>query len=228
MRVSNWMLISIACLCGYAPLANSTGAATSHRFDFETQPKEITWKAETTQPDAKAADWAIVTEATAPSSTRVLTIRRINDPVRNVFNLYWTRDVAFENGTLEVRVRANTGDIDQGGGLIWRARDARNYYIARYNPLERNLRVYVVTDGSRKLLESAEGISIPAGRWWQLRVAHTGNRITAWLDGVKHVQISDNSLTGTGGVGLWAKADAASSFDDLVVKRFRAPPANDE
>ena len=150
MRVSNRMLISIACLCGYAPLANSTGAATSHRFDFETQPKEITWKAETSQPDAKAADWAIVTDATAPSPTRVLTIRRINDRARDVFNLYWTRDVAFENGTLEVRVRANTGNIDQGGGLIWRARDARNYYIARYNPLERNLRVYVVTDGSRQ------------------------------------------------------------------------------
>ena len=225
MRALNRVLISIACLYGYVPFAWS---GPEQRFDFETQPKEITWKAETTQPDAKAADWAIVTDGTAPSPTRVLTIRRINDRARNVFNLYWTRDTAFENGTLEVRVRANSGDIDQGGGLIWRARDARNYYLARYNPLERNLRIYVVTDGSRRQLASAEDISIPADRWWQLRVAHTGNRITAWLDGIKHVQVADDSLIGTGGVGLWAKADAASSFDDLVVKRFRAPPANDE
>ena len=225
MNMSIRMLISIACLCGYAPYAWS---GPEQRFDFETQPKAITWKAETTQPDAKAADWAIVTDATAPSPARVLPIRRINDRARNVFNLYWTRDMAFENGTLEVRVRANSGDIDQGGGLIWRVRDARNYYLARYNPLERNLRVYIVTDGSRRQLASAEDIPIPAGRWWQLRIAHTGSRITAWLDGVKHVQVADDSLSGAGGVGLWAKADAASSFDDLAVKRFRAPPANDE
>jgi len=225
MNVSKRMLISIACLCGYAPC---TWSGSEQRFDFETQPKEITWKAETTQPDAKAADWAIVTDATAPSPTRVLTIRRINDRAHDVFNLYWTRDMTFENGTLEVRVRANTGNIDQGGGLIWHVRDAQNYYLARYNPLERNLRVYIVTDGSRRQLASAENIPILAGRWWQLRIAHTGSRITAWLDGVKHVQVADNSLSGAGGVGFWAKADAASSFDDLVVKRFRVLPANSE
>lgn len=225
MSVSIRKFFSIVGFCGHVPFAWS---GPEQRFDFETQPKEITWKAETTQLDAKAADWAIVTDATAPIPTRVLAIRRINDHARNVFNLYWTRDMAFENGTLEVRVRANSGDIDQGGGLIWRVRDARNYYLARYNPLERNLRVYVVTDGSRRQLASAEDIPILAGRWWQLRIAHTGNRITAWIDGVKHAQVTDDSLIGTGGVGLWAKADAASSFDDLVVKRFRAPPANDE
>lgn len=225
MRASNWMLIPIACLYGYAPLAWS---GPEHRFDFETQPKEITWRAETTQPDTKAADWSIVTDVAASNPNRVLTIRRINDRARSVFNLYWTRDVAFEHGTLEVRVRANSGDIDQGGGLVWRARDARNYYLARYNPLERNLRVYSVTDGVRRQLATAEDIPIPAGGWWQLRIAHTGNRITAWLDGVKYVQLTDESLIGTGGVGLWTKADAASSFDDLVVKRFRSPPINDE
>ncbi len=41
-------------------------------------------------------------------------------------------------------LRAHTGKEDQGGGLIWRRRDANNYYIARYNPLERNFRVYYV------------------------------------------------------------------------------------
>jgi len=122
---------------------------------------------------------------------------------------------------LTVRVRANSGRIDQGGGLIWRVRDARNYYLVRYNPLESNLRVYVVTDGSRRQLASAENISIPTGQWWQLRVAHTGRQITAWLDGVKRLQLSDESLPGPGGVGLWAKADAASSFDDLVIRPFR-------
>jgi prepilin-type processing-associated H-X9-DG protein len=33
--------------------------------------------------------------------------------------------------------------------LIWRAKDARNDYIARYNPLEDNVRVYKVEGGER-------------------------------------------------------------------------------
>lgn len=217
MWESSRLFVSIACLCGYAPCAWS---GIEQRFDFETQAQEITWKTETTQTDAKPADWAIVSDNSAPSPANVLTIRRINDPTRNVFNLYWTPDVAFENGTLEVRVRANSGDIDQGGGLIWRVRDARNYYLARYNPLERNLRVYVVLDGTRRQLASAEDIPTPAGRWWQLRIAHTGSQITAWVDGVKYAQAVDRSLSGVGGIGLWAKADAMSSFDDFVAKRF--------
>jgi hypothetical protein len=56
------------------------------------------------------------------------------------FNLCWTKDIAFEDGEIEVKVRADTGKEDQGGGLIWRARDANNYYVARYNPLENNFR----------------------------------------------------------------------------------------
>ena len=225
MGASIRTFVSIACLCGYAPCAWS---GLEQRFDFETQTKEITWTTESTQSDAKAADWAIVTDATAPSAAHVLTIRRINDPARNVFNLYWTRDIAFENGTLEVRVRANTGEIDQGGGLIWRVHDARNYYLARFNPLERNLRVYVVLDGIRRQLASAEDIPILAARWWQLRIAHTGSQITAWLDGVKYVQTVDRSLSGAGGIGLWVKADAVSSFDDFVAKRFAMLPKKSE
>jgi hypothetical protein len=48
-------------------------------------------------------------------------------------------DVALVDGTnakdvdLSVKVKAIEGKNDQGGGLVWRAKDARNYYIARFN-----------------------------------------------------------------------------------------------
>jgi len=37
-----------------------------------------------------------------------------------------------------------------------RAKDADNYYIARWNPLEENLRVYFVKDGKQTQLASAK------------------------------------------------------------------------
>src|SRR5687768_3500962 len=64
----------------------------------------------------------------------------------NVYNIAWLPDARVRDVDASVAVRANTGSIDQGGGLIWRAKDADNYYIARYNPLERNFRIYFVKD----------------------------------------------------------------------------------
>jgi hypothetical protein len=134
-----------------------------------------------------------------------------------VFNLCWTRDIAFEDGEIEVKVRANTGKEDQGGGVIWRARDANNYYIARYNPLENNFRIYYVENGSRKQLASAGRVGIPAGEWFTLKIIQHGDKIEGYLNGKKYLEVSDNTFTGPGGVGFWTKADAASSFDDLRV-----------
>ena len=39
-------------------------------------------------------------------------------------------------------VFADEDERDQGGGSIWRAQDRDNYYIARWNRLEDNFRVY--------------------------------------------------------------------------------------
>ena len=209
------LIIGMFCCYG---ISFNAWSAPEQRVDFETPSNAITWRAETTQPDTRPAEWVITADRTAPSPSRVLALRRINNHAPNVFNLYWTRDISFEDGILEVNIRADAGSIDQGGGLIWRARDQRNYYLARYNPLERNLRLYVVTDGARRQLADAPDLNIPSGRWWKLRIAHHGNQISAWLDDVRLLQATDDSLRGAGGVGVWAKADATSSFDDFAVK----------
>jgi hypothetical protein len=41
-------------------------------------------------------------------------------------------------------VRADGGEVDQGGGPMWRVQDADNDYVCRFNPLESNFRVYFV------------------------------------------------------------------------------------
>lgn len=177
------------------------------------------WKADAT--GGKPADWKIVRDPGALSAPNVLSIVRINDTSRGNFNLFWSPAMKFHNGILEVSIRANGGDIDQGGGLIWRARDANNYYIARYNPLEKNLRLYTVKNGSRTMLADAPNLGVGSGEWFALKIAHHGERIQAWLNGKKLIDTTDATFTAAGGVGVWAKADAASSFDNLSVKHSR-------
>ena len=160
------LIVRLLCLYGISPGAWS---ASEQRVDFETPSSAVAWHAETTQPDTSPAEWAISTDTGASNPSHVLSIRPINDRAPNIFNLYWTRDISFEDGILEVNIRADAGRLDQGGGLIWRARDNRNYYLARYNPLERNFRLYVITDGARRQLADAPGLNIPSSRWWKLR-----------------------------------------------------------
>ena len=118
---------------------------------------------------------------------------------------------------MRVRVRADRGVEDQGGGLVWRAADGENYYIARWNPLEDNLRAYKVVDGRRTQLLTADVVADPDS-WHGLVVSMTGERMEVRLDGEVLLFGEDGTFPGGGRVGLWTKADAATSFDDLEVE----------
>ncbi len=52
---------------------------------------------------------------------------------------------------------------------------------------------------------------------WAIRIVHNGSQIEGWLNGERLLEVTDATLTQAGGVGLWTKADAATSFDDFSV-----------
>lgn len=132
-----------------------------------------------------------------------------------VFNMALVEGTNYKDLDLSVRVRAIAGKEDQGGGLIWRARDKDNYYVARYNPLEDNLRVYKVEDGRRTQLDHADA---PGDREWHtLRITMNGREILGYLDGKKLLVAEDSTFPEAGRIGLWAKSDAQSYFDNLTV-----------
>ena len=176
------------------------------------------WKVDATNPRGRLADWAVVTDAKAADGRKVFTLTKVHDTFGGVFNLCWNPSIRFRNGVIEVKVRANTGRVDQGGGVIWRAKDSNNYYIARCNPLEGNFRLYDVKDGARKILAGAGDLKIAAGEWFTIRIVHQGDAIEGWLNGKKLLAVTDRTFREAGGAGLWTKADAATSFDGFTVK----------
>jgi hypothetical protein len=122
---------------------------------------------------------------------------------------------------LEVSLRAVGGEIDQGGGLIWRARDGRNYYLARLNPLEGNYRLYAVVNGARTQLATAEA-TVEQDTWTTLTVRMQGDHIECALDGRTLLEARDATFSEPGRIGLWTKADARTEFDNLTL-RTRGP-----
>jgi len=174
------------------------------------------WKIEATNKKGALATWMVTEDKTAPSGNKVLELVSPNHHFGGTFNLCWTNNVSFLNGEIRVMFKANKGEEDEGGGVIWRAKDKGNYYIARYNPLENNFRIYYVKDEARKILASAR-VKLPAHKWYELKIIQNGNHISGYLNGNKYLDAEDNTFPEPGGVGLWTKADAATSFDDFTV-----------
>ncbi len=175
------------------------------------------WKVEATGRQSPLATWEVIEDTTAPSPPKVLSLTRVNHRSWGTFNLCWTRGVSFLDGEITVKLKANSGRIDQGGGVMWRVQDRNNYYVARFNPLEDNFRAYYVKNGVRHQVASAQ-VHLPPGQWVTMRVIQKGEAFRCYLNGRLLLQGSLNVFAGPGGVGLWTKADAATSFDDFTVR----------
>jgi hypothetical protein len=157
--------------------------------------------------------WEVVADDTAPSKPHVLA--QLAKSAGAAFNLALASNTNYKDLDITVKMKAIAGSADQGGGLVWRAKDSKNYYVARYNPLEDNYRLYQVVNGQRSELKSA---NIPHTSGWQtLRVTMTGDHIECYYDGEKYLDAKDSTFKEAGKIGLWAKADAQTHFDDLTV-----------
>ena len=170
------------------------------------------WSVAETQGAGKLATWSV---GAAPDGGRALHVAAANEG--GTFNLLLSPEPQPADLAFSARVRADTGEEDRGGGLVWRAKSAGDYYVARWNPLEENLRVYKVVAGVRTLLQNAD-CKAAGDAWHSLRVTMVGAHIQVALDGAALLDTQDASLADAGRVGLWTKADASTWFDDLEVQ----------
>ena len=205
---------------GDLPVAGPTAMSGGYLWNFDEGPPgrlpEVF--------SAEVGDWQFEEEAEAPSGCCVLA-QKASSP-SSVFNLVLIDSAPLADVDISVNVRARHGRVDRGGGVVWRARDAHNYYIARYNPLEENYRVYVVQDGERRQLESAD-VRLDPQAWHVLRVRMVGDHIECFLDGQQYLEARDGTFAAPGRVGLWTKADAQTQFDDLSLNTLGAHALDD-
>ena len=206
-RIVPWVVIGVLA---------SMAAVPSGKPSLAAEESKKVWAFESDEPGkiAKGFTGAVGTwEVELDGANHVLAQKAKNDDA--TFNVVLVDETQIKDLDLSVRLRAVAGETDQGGGVVWRAKDKDNYYIARYNPLEDNFRVYKVERGKRTQFRSAK---IPGDtKWHTLRLTMTGSRITCYFDGMKYLEAEESTFPEAGRIGLWSKADARSYFDDLTV-----------
>lgn len=159
--------------------------------------------------------WAVMADPTAPSKPNVVA-QTSRDRTDYRFPLLIADEGGFKDLEISVKFKAVEGEVDRAGGLVFRLKDANNYYIVRANALEDNYRLYHVVNGSRRQFAGAN-LKVTSGEWHELRVECVGNKIICYYDGQKKIEATDDTFKDAGKVGLWTKADSLTYFDDLRV-----------
>ena len=165
-----------------------------------------------------AGDWQVLATERAKSPPHVLA-QLMAKGAEHAYKVVLIKEVIASDLNLEVSFLAIQGQADMGGGLIWRAADDRNYYLARANPLEQNIRVYRVVNGIRHLLQNFDQ-TIHVKQWHTLRVTHQGCRVNIFYDDKQVLDLFDETFH-AGMIGLWTKSDAVTYFDDLRLQHVR-------
>ncbi len=153
--------------------------------------------------------WAVVADPSAPSKPNAL-----KQSGNASYPLAIQDSSALKDGFVEVKFKPVAGEDDQAGGVVWRYKDAGNYYVARANALEGNVRIYHFLNGKRTQFK---GLNLPVatGQWHTLRVEFAGSQFKVSLNNKPMFDAEDATHKDSGKVGLWTKADSVTLFDDF-------------
>ena len=163
-----------------------------------------------TQTGTGEAKWAVVRNDTAPDGPFVL-----KQSGQATFPLCLKDDTNLLDGFVEVKFKPISGTQDQAGGVVWRAKDANNYYVARANALENNVTIYHTINGRRTEKKRVQA-TVATGQWHTLRVEFRGSHFVVIFNGQKALDWDDETFKDAGKVGVWTKADSVTEFSGFT------------
>jgi hypothetical protein len=192
---------------------------SNHAISFESNQTGVApegWTATLTgSGDPK---WTVESDETAPSKTKVL-----KQSGRATYPLLLKNDTSIKDGFVEIKFKAIAGSQDRAAGIVWRAKDANNYYVTRANALEDNVVLYKTVNGVRSPLDIVgrkggygTNIKVPANAWHSLRIDFSGSRFRVSFNGKQLFEVEDSTFTEAGKIGLWTKADSVTLFDQIT------------
>jgi hypothetical protein len=106
--------------------------------------------------------WTVESDETAPSKSKVL-----KQSGRATYPLLLKNDTSIKDGFIEIKFKAVAGSQDRAAGVVWRAKDADNYYVTRANALEDNVVLYKTVNGvgARSTSSAAREVTEPTSRF---------------------------------------------------------------
>ncbi|MRI58649.1 MAG: hypothetical protein C6H99_03975 [Epsilonproteobacteria bacterium] len=124
-------------------------------------------------------------------------------------NIFFTKDYYFRDGSVAADVMPGPD-----GGVIFRARDRKDYYDVRIQ--QGQLIVEKVQDGK---IEELGRFKIAKKDRYRLKVSYCGDKATIYLDGKEVGRIDIEPMEG--GVGVCASGQSKAVFDNIRIEVAR-------
>jgi hypothetical protein len=168
--------------------------------------------------------WEIVQDPSAPRPPYVLA-QVSSDPRQDRLPLAIFDRVSVRDGDLSVRLKPVSGRQDRAGGLVFRYRDEKNYYVVRASAMGDEVALFKVENG-RSIPISPRGMppsafevkhDIRPNAWQILKISFHGNQFQVYVNHHRLFQAQDSTFTGPGKVGLCTVSDSVTYFDDFRV-----------
>jgi hypothetical protein len=161
-----------------------------------------------------AGEWSLIADPTATGGRAIAQVSKDRTDYRFPLAVY--KPYSGKNLELSVRFKPVAGTVDQAGGIAVRLSTPDDYYVARANALEDNVRFYRVVKGRREQLASANA-KVAANQWHTLVLRAEGDRFTVSFDGKALLTAQDNTFPDAGKVAVWTKADSVTYFDTISI-----------
>ena len=160
--------------------------------------------------------WEVRADPQSPSPPNVLAHISSNQAGLSSRVLFLEK-VEAANLELSVRIKTAQDGEGQGGGVVFRAQDDRNYYVIWLSPREGLVRLDKVVSGQPQTIQELQ-VETEPGTWHSLRLSIRGPILEALLNKRFLSAREDNWELATykkGKLGLWSRGGGTVYFDNV-------------
>jgi hypothetical protein len=164
--------------------------------------------------DLPQGRWMVVGDATAIAG---LAIEQSGlQTTEDRFPLAIYKTASLKNAEISLRIKADGGKSDRGGGVAVRLSSPQDYYLVQVDALRDRVLFSRVSDGTSEEVVAVDA-DIASHSWHTLTVRARDNEFVVSLDGVWVFTAFDKTLSQSGRIALWTKGDSVTRFDQIEI-----------
>jgi hypothetical protein len=164
--------------------------------------------------DLTQGQWTVVRDPTA--KTGLALEQSGAQTAEDQFPLAIYKTSSIKNAEISLRLKADGGTSDQGGGVAVRLSGPRDYYLVQLDALKDRVLFSRVSDGASDEIVGVDA-DIASQCWHTLTVRAIDNEFTVSLDGTWVFTGFDNTLSQPGRIALWTRGDSITRFDQIEI-----------
>jgi hypothetical protein len=215
LLASGWMLsgarflgVLLGVVCVVCPELAATAQSTATTIDIGKDgvgavPAEF---------DVPQGRWTVVRDATAEAG---LALEQSGVPTADDrFPLAIYKTASIRNAEISLRLKADCGQSDRGGGVAVRLSSPRDYYLVQVDALRDRVLFFRVSGGASEEIAGVDA-DVTSHGWHTLAVRAVG--FTVSLDGTWVFTAFDKTLSKPDRIALWTKGDSVTRFDSIAI-----------